>query len=1626
MSRRNKTTTKTKQDYLKDIEEYGRQYESAKKKGDKASMDHFHMLANNARSLAGLRYNAKTGETYDPKESKAPFKPKALNTASQAKEIVKSASVSSRLAGGQNPVVPVAQNKKAAAERKNQKMQQAVISGAHQKATGQTVKAKKLETAPIRPGQGNTALAAKRLQTVSNPVKHRNSANIQKPGSSYNAPFWDDAFAQDGRNWINLTQKGDYLGAAANFAGTAINAGQSAYMNAANNIDSLLTGNGSAGWINNMDYSRYAEEVAKRRGQEQSWLDALSQKNAGVGLIARMGTEALTDPTELLAGGWMNDAAKAMNQGVNAAQYAKDLRNGTIAARNIVGLKPISNAAESTQDTVKAAGDVVPDAAHTANTVQAMQNPKPAIKRMVPDAAQAAENAADSLKPSVVEAATDAVEAVKQPAKTLNPEIRSLTSDPAAVLDGFGLGDDAAKVGQNIIAKSESIGKSPREICDIMVNQYDNAYEEAVKNAEEYVKSYHPQGVSVVKNADGTGYRASNNEQWYSDFYKKNGRAPGAKDRRKIAEELVKKDKTGSMFGWSESSQQKKDILDELSRPVFDRDGVSRIEQADDGTWRALYDQGTENGNMPYGKNTVGAAQAADPVEQKVSKVSSNTFSNSGIFDDAEKQMLSIFDQDGDALYDVVTEKQSISRAKERLDADYDGECSDLLKKTDGFSGEDNDTAMGILSHELEKARQTGDYTEVTKWAKHIKDQGTQGGQLIQSFAKYSRTPSGIIVQGQREIDAALKFYKKTNPKSVPKLQNKGYLIWTPSDAQQVGDLMLKAQQVGVDTIQGRTFEAQAMAVIAKRMPPETAPKKVVSLLMDNMLCNFKTLVSRNAGGNLIFSVPEAVRENVIAAPIDWVVSNATGARTTYFDPVGKSAAWGIGLKKGATEMMSDIKNGVHTARSGDTASVFAQKKVFGDKGIGKIGNAYNDVTGSLLELGDRPFYEAAYASKMRDLVRARAQGKLPAEFSGKNFDVYAPIVAKRAAEEAVFQNNGMVAQGFSGLKSAIGKISKGTTGSSFMEQASLPFTKTPGNLVERAIEYSPFGAVKNAAQTVGEIRHGTFNQQRFVNEASRNLIGSGLFVLGGNLLDKGYITGSLSNDKDEREMQKNAGMQEYSFHIGDKYVSYAWIPVIGPALAGAADFYQNLNGQDAENVMSAIADSAKAYVQSAMFEQSSLSSLKDMFSNQTSTADGIVNTAVGAASQAIPSIVRQAVYAADPYERQTYVSGDSVQSALNGMKASLPFLRGKLPIKVDEQGNDKFASQGRGTAYRIAENMLFPTRITQDARNAVRDELSRLNQTTGETKHFQNKVTYKVKNGNQERMLTPAESMSYQRTFGQFSTKEIQSVMRSSVYRTLSDSEKVDVISTINSLAKTLADKRFVSADLDSTQKKALDAEKVGISAGEYFAFAKRYSAIKNEAPNDADKTAWNIEHLVDLLEDTNWSESAKDYMFSAAGYAAKQNVYHVSEVEKNMHPSEYYNNLSETDKYIFRSYANEYEDVVKNGKSMDGWIAKAKAAEDHGVMTADQFALFEIAKEKCDTDKNGSMKQEEAAAAVRSMSHLTQQQKAYLFQSCNKKWKKNPFGSVTLYEIEQDEKEDDGLGKGERRIASVMKGFD
>ena len=1260
--------------------------------------------------------------------------------------------------------------------------------------------------------------------------------------------------------------------------------------------------------------------------------------------------------------------------------------------------------------------------------------------------------------------------------------IPRLAVDDAGNPNG-GLSDAEMQWAKLLVDNSLKTGIPAHTYVDELVTPTMQAVNETIADVQQYIADYiaikdaqrtHEKGKNLMHHENGTTERLSLNEPWYSEWYKRLGnRKPAKKHYSMIAENIVSNElkKGGGDWvshelaqDWAEAQhiQAAYDAIgdDAVSAEItpeglkvimngtpahtaniqdtnarLDRNIISPVMQGATAApinltpklTRAGETQmnGGTAGTYPFGQNTVGAAQSAYAPEQKVSKVSSNTFANSTIFNDAEKQSAKIFDQDGDALYDVVTEKQSLDNARQRLDTDYDGEVRDLPNKPN-FSGEDNDTAMGILSRKLEEARQSGDYSEVNKWAKLIKEKGTEGGQLVQSFAKYSRTPEGVIVQGQREIDAAVKLLKKTNPKQLAKWQKKGYFQWTDADAQRSADYMQQAVDAGLDTQQGRTLEAKAMEVIADKMPV-TTKNKIVSLLMDNMLGNFRTLITRNAGGNAMFSVPEAIRENFVAAPIDKLVSLKTKARTTYASPFAKSKAWAGGAKKGVSEMVSDIKSGVHTARSGENTSWQAQQKTFRNKGLGKLGNAYDSFVGSMLEAGDRPFYEAAFAAKMTDLEKARSQGKLTKDFQGKDFDTYAPQVARQAALEAVFQNNGTVAQAFSNIATGLGKLSKGTLGTASLQQSALPFTKTPGNLVERAIEYSPFGVLKNAVQTGHEKRTGTFNQQRFVTETSRNIVGSAIFALAGSLVASGMLRGALPDDKDEAEALKNAGEQAYSIRIGDKNYSYSWIPVIGPALAGAADFYQTMNDMDS-NKAAAVWNAAEGYLNSAIFEQSSLSGLPDLFGGSYSTPiEGIGKTFASLPSQMVPSLVRQVATATDPYERQTYVKGNTIESQLNSIKASIPWLRQTLPVKVDEQGNEKLNSQGRGLGSRLAENMILPYKVTQQQSNDVRDELMRLKKATGETTQFQNKITYAVEHDGEKKNLTAMESMQYQKIYGQESTKAIRELMASDTYKDLSDKEKVRAITEINSYAKTIADSKFVDIELSEAEQKVKNAVDKGIGIGDYMVFKNSVKSIEDKNTGADDSSKKNMQDIVDLFENGSFAkltDEQKDYLYSSTGRSLATNPYHISEVEKSASDSSYYKNLSGEDKLIFRSYANEYEDVVNNGKSMDGWVAKAKLASDNGVLEPYQFAAYEQALMYADKDENGSLKQSEVAAAINTISGLSQTQKAYLWQSQNKSWKpnKNPFGSATVYWPEAKEKDNSVEAKVDKRIGGMQ----
>lgn len=127
-----------------------------------------------------------------------------------------------------------------------------------------------------------------------------------------------------------------------------------------------------------------------------------------------------------------------------------------------------------------------------------------------------------------------------------------------------GLSDAEMQWAKLLAANQEKTGVSIQHVTHEIVDSTFEEYNQALQSAEQYVRGYTPQGTSVVWNADGTSFRASNNEKWYSDYYKKNGKAPSRAEAAQVAAQLVKADiqRGGGQFISAELAQDLQTALE--------------------------------------------------------------------------------------------------------------------------------------------------------------------------------------------------------------------------------------------------------------------------------------------------------------------------------------------------------------------------------------------------------------------------------------------------------------------------------------------------------------------------------------------------------------------------------------------------------------------------------------------------------------------------------------------------------------------------------------------------------------------------------------------------------------------------------------------------------------------------------------------------------------------------------------------------------------------------------------------------------------------------------------------------------------------------------------------------------
>lgn len=208
-------------------------------------------------------------------------------------------------------------------------------------------------------------------------------------------------------------------------------------------------------------------------------------------------------------------------------------------------------------------------------------------------------------------------------------------------------------------------------------------------------------------------------------------------------------------------------------------------------------------------------------------------------------------------------------------------------------------------------------------------------------------------------------------------------------------------------------------------------------------------------------------------------------------------------------------------------------------------------------------------------------------------------------------------------------------------------------------------------------------------------------------------------------------------------------------------------------------------------------------------------------------------------------------------------------------------------------------------------------------------------------------------------------------------------------------ADYLLISA-MEDSDKERWDEVKGMVNATDFVKFASDMTTYNKEYKGSGLSKSDAMQSILDGYK--NLSDTQKDALFGVYSDSASGNAFHISKYEEAIKDNSFYSYLKDAGKKELRSLLNSYEKHVADNAKLDGWEAKAAVAKEAGISPG-IYALFQVALQEADTDGKG-LSQAKAKAAVESVGGLTQAQKAYLWQSANKSWKKNPYGSATVSE--------------------------
>lgn len=830
----------------------------------------------------------------------------------------------------------------------------------------------------------------------------------------------------------------------------------------------------------------------------------------------------------------------------------------------------------------------------------------------------------------------------------------------------------------------------------------------------------------------------------------------------------------------------------------------------------------------------------------------------------------------GTDTYVPETNKSQLVQADARINnSSPEAELKSLMNRaTTGGKIEAVDIAVG--ERLIQYYSKVGDKTNLQEAIQATAMAGTNAGKTVQALSMLNhQTPEGQATWIQRSVDKMNNELAKKKGGTITKDSDGNIKVINKQGKDITGkvDLFDLAPEMIEKITSSKDKETMYKNIdsvyeeLGNQVPKSTI-EKIDSWRYFSMLANPRTHI-RNMVGNVAMGKTQRIKDK-LAGGIEGIVNK--------FNPeMERTKTIAFANKKTKEFVKEDFKNidvqsrlELNENKYNPQSRLQNSRKTFKhdifEKTLGKLFNL-ND---NLLEAEDGLGLKSSYKKALADYITSN---KIDVDNITDKQLSKARNYAIEQAKEATFHQANSIASAINQF-SGKNKLTKGVT------DAVLPFVKTPMNVAKAGMEYNPVGLLKTLTYDTAKLRKGDININKYIDNLSKGLTGTGIAVLGYALADAGMLKASGGDDDKKENYDEATGSQAYSIEIAGKTYSLDWLAPVGiPLFTGAEAYSIQKSGTEEKNNVSSDDNkkinqilkslenwsNAMSKSMSPMSEMSMISGLTSALSsyNEDKLSAMGTNAVKSYVNQFVPTLIGQIAKTSDEYERSTTSTKTGlISKAIDQTKlqitSKIPGLRKTLPVKTDIWGNKQ--RQEENLPIRALNNFINPSTVKEVTKDKVDNEINNLYSKNGEKSILPVSSidkTFKI-DGTTYRM-TSEEYSKYKTDYGKNSYNLINNLISTKQYQKLTDNQKQKAIENIYTYVKEKNKVNYAKSVNKEVKTSTLyntleDLKKHGGEQSDYLSYIAKTEGISKDKEKE------------EILANADYSDTTKSIIYKTA----------------------------------------------------------------------------------------------------------------------------------------------------------------